>query len=271
MKIVLLVGISFFAIGISSWAQQKALSKPSVAVLLARLQSQSEEERSKAFEALRSSPAALKSPEVRAALLDLLDRENHERDARLLQAQNSPQADKDEAEDEGYAEYYGHVLGVVDSFAGWNDPRRACILADASYNDDSAFAAEVADHATVTLPCLMKKSESAITLERIVTVPMLVKILGKAKGNLDPTMALAARQIVLGALRDPNEGVRAFTVDALGNYGGNDMVAALRKVAETDLSPEMDGSSIRKAAAEAIAAIQKRTAGKGGPQVHPQR
>jgi hypothetical protein len=38
MKIVLLVGISFFAIGISSWAQQKALSKPSVAVLLARLE-----------------------------------------------------------------------------------------------------------------------------------------------------------------------------------------------------------------------------------------
>jgi hypothetical protein len=106
MKIVLLVGISFFAIGISSWAQQqKAPSKPSAAVLLARLRSQSEEERSKAFEALRSSQAALKSLEVRAALLDLLDRENHERDARLLQAQNSPQADKDGAEDEGYAEY----------------------------------------------------------------------------------------------------------------------------------------------------------------------
>jgi hypothetical protein len=141
MKIVLLVGISFFAIGISSWAQQqKAPSKPSAAVLLARLRSQSEEERSKAFEALRSSQAALKSLEVRATLLDLLDRENHERDARLLQAQNSPQADKDGAEDEGYAEYYGQVLGVVDSFAGWNDPRRACILADASYNDDSDCA-----------------------------------------------------------------------------------------------------------------------------------
>jgi hypothetical protein len=142
MKIVLLVGISFFTIGISSWAQQKALSKPSVAVLLTRLQSQSEVERSKAFEALRSNPAVLKRPEVRAALLDLLDRENRERDAKLLQAQNSPQEDKGEAEDEGYAEYYSHVLGAVDSFADWNDPRQACILVDASYNDDSAFAAE---------------------------------------------------------------------------------------------------------------------------------
>jgi HEAT repeat protein len=271
MKTVLLVGISFFTIGISGLAQQSVPNKTGVVVLLTRLQSQSEEERSKAFEALRSSPAALKSPEVRAALLDLLDRENHERDARLLQAQNSPQADKDEAEDEGYAEYYSQVLGVVDSFADWNDPRQACILADASYNDDSAFAAEVAHHATVTLPCLMKKSESAITLERIVTVPMLVEVLEKAKDNLDPTTALAARQIVLGALQDPNEGVRAFTVNALGSYGGKDMIAALRKVAETDSSPEVDGSSIRKAAAEAIAEIQKRTTGRAEPQVHPQR
>ena len=272
MKIVLLVGISCFTIGISSLAQQNVSNKTGVVVLLTRLQSQSGEERSKAFEALRSSPAALKSPEVRAALLDLLDRENHERDTRLLQAQNSPQADKDEAEDEGYAEYYGHVLGAVDSFADWNDLRQACILADASYNDDSAFAAEVADHATVTLPCLMKKSESAITLERIVTVPVLVKILGKANSTLEPKTALAARQIVLSALQDPDDAVRAFTVNALGSYGGKDMVTALRKVAETDpSSPDVDGSSIRKAAAQAIDAIQKRITGQGKPQVHPQR
>jgi hypothetical protein len=271
MKIALLVGISFFTIGISSWAQQKALSKPSVAVLLTRLQSQSDVERSEAFEALRSNPAALKRPEVRAALLDLLDRENRERDAMLLQAQNSPQPDKGETEDEGYAEYYSQVLGAVDSFADWNDARQACILVDASYNDDSAFAAEIADHATVTLPSLTKKSESAISVKRAVTVPVLVEVLGKANGALDPTTALAARQIVLGALQDPDEGVRAFTVNALGSYGGKDMVTALRKVAETDPSPEVDGSSIRKAATEAIDAIQKRTTGQGEPQAHPQR
>ena len=60
-------------------------------------------------------------------------------------------------------------------------------------------------------------------------------------------------------------------MNALGSYGGKDMVTALRRVAETDPSPEVEGSSIRKAVAEAIAAIQKRTAGKGEPQVHSQR
>src|SRR5580704_11526248 len=58
MKTVLLVGISCFTIGISSWAQQKAPSKSSVAVLLTRLQSQSDVERSEAFEALRSNPVS---------------------------------------------------------------------------------------------------------------------------------------------------------------------------------------------------------------------
>jgi hypothetical protein len=42
-------------------------------------------------------------------------------------------------------------LGLSISFADWNDPRQACILVDASYNDDSAFAAEIANHATITL------------------------------------------------------------------------------------------------------------------------
>jgi HEAT repeat protein len=117
----------------------------------------------------------------------------------------------------------------------------------------------------------MKRSKSAISLKRAVTVPVLIKVFGKTKRSLDPATALAARQIVLGALQDPDKGVRAFAVNALGSYGGKDMVTALRRVAETDPCPEVEGSSIRKAAAEAIAAIQKRTAGKGEPQVHPQR
>jgi hypothetical protein len=67
---------------------------------------------------------------------------------------------------------------------------------------------------------LQKRSESAISLRRAVTVPLPVKVLGRTRGSLDPTTALAARQIVLGALQDPDQGVRAFSVNALGSYGG---------------------------------------------------
>jgi hypothetical protein len=48
-------------------------------------------------------------------------------------------------------------------------------------------------------------------------------------------------------------------VDALGKFGGADMISALKEVAANDPSPEVEGHSIRKSAAEAIAAIQKRT------------
>src|SRR5208282_3303660 len=54
--------------------------------------------------------------------------------------------------------------------------------------------------------------------------------------SLDPGTAQAVRQIVLRALDDPEEGVRAFTVHALGKFGSEEMIAALRKVAETDPS-----------------------------------
>jgi len=48
------------------------------------------------------------------------------------------------------------------------------------------------------------------------------------------------------------------------------MISALRKVAQTDPSPEVDGHSTRKAAAEAISAIHKRV-GTGTSDVTPQK
>jgi hypothetical protein len=47
-------------------------------------------------------------------------------------------------------------------------------------------------------------------------------------------------------------------VKALSGFGDEDMVPALKGVAETDPAPEFHGHSIRKRAAEAIAQIQKR-------------
>jgi len=91
-----------------------------------------------------------------------------------------------------------------------------------------------------------------------VAVPVLVRAVGKAKGTLYTKTVQAARQIVLAALRDRDEGVRGFTGNALGKFGGSDMIPALKEVAASDPSPEVEGHSIRKSAAEAIAEIQQR-------------
>ncbi|MGA3107231.1 MAG: HEAT repeat domain-containing protein [Terriglobales bacterium] len=213
--------------------------------------------RAEAFEQLRSDPANLKNQKVRAALVNLLDRENRTLDAQLVEAQKKGYPDN--GDNAGWAEYYSDLFSTVDSFADWNDPRQACILVNAGSSDDSAFASEVAHHAKVTIPCLMRKSESTVSMNRAITVPILVQALAKAD-SLDPGTAQAVRQIVRDALNDRDEGVRAFTVHALGEYGEEDMIPALRTVAETDSSSEVRGNSIKRAAAEAVTAIQKRAA-----------
>jgi len=51
-----------------------------------------------AFEKIHSNPANLQSPKVRTALLELLDRENHELDSHPLDAQKKSYPDEGENE-----------------------------------------------------------------------------------------------------------------------------------------------------------------------------
>jgi len=232
--------------------------------LLEKLRSGDDSVRIDAFDQLRSDPANLKSPAVQAALLDLLDRERQKNDSDLLEAQKKGYPD--EGDNSDWAEYYSDLYGVVESFADWSDPRQACILVDANPSDD---APEIADHAGVTVPCLITRSESTVSMIRAVAVPVLVQALTKASDTLDANTVQVAKNIIFGALQDPDDGVRSLTVLALGRFGSEDMIPALKKVAETDPAPEEDGHSIRQQAAAAIAAIQKRAAGKDEPQVNP--
>jgi hypothetical protein len=59
-----------------SWGQEPA-TQSIVPALLSDLHSQDTAERAKAFDQLRANPTNLKRLDVRAALLGLLDRENH--------------------------------------------------------------------------------------------------------------------------------------------------------------------------------------------------
>jgi HEAT repeats len=269
MKATLLAVIFLFTTGPGCWGQDPTSNKTSMAALLGKLRSPEQSERLEAFEQIRSDPANLQRPEVRRALLRLLDRESHELDAQLLEAQKKGYPD--EGDNEPFAEYFSELLGAVDSFADWNDPRQVCILVNANPSDESDFTAKIADHARVTLPCLLKRSESAISMHRASFVPVLVQVLAKSTDTLDPKMIQAAKQIILAALKDSDEGVRAFTVQALGRYGAADMVPALRMVAESDPSPIVDGQSIRSLALEAIAKIQKRASQPLEHEAHSQR
>lgn len=227
--------------------------------ILGKLRSPSGPERSEAFESIRSNQAALKNLKVRSALLDLLDRENHELDSRLADKQKGGSADEGDGESEGFGIYYSDLLDTVESFADWNDPRQVCILVNAASSDDSAFAGKIADHAKFTIPCLLKRTVGDAAINRSIAVPILAQALAKGKDALDAGTLNEARQAVLHGLQDSDEGVRIFTVHALAKFGGQDMIPALTTLANTDPSPEVQGRSIRKAALDAVSAIQRRT------------
>jgi hypothetical protein len=242
------------------WGQQTAVHKSSVAELITMLNSEDWTKRNVAYEELRSDPAALRSPKVQAELVDLLDRESKERDAKVREAQapGRNDADENEEEGEGHGEYVSYLLGTVESFADWSDPRQVCILVNWGEIPDAPSAAEAAARARIAIPCLLQMSKSDLGVNRANAIPVLVGSLAKAKDSLDSGTILTVKQTIVSALSDSDEGVRAFTVHALVKFGTDDMIPALRKVSETDPSPEVHGHSIRKEAAKAIASIKTR-------------
>lgn len=256
----LLIGATSI-IATGSWGQQPAQTS-SVAALLEKLRSTEESERAKAFEELRGSPDNLQNPSVRAGLLDLLDRENHVLDSQLLEAQRKGYPDR--GDNAAWGEYYSDLLSAVDSFADWKDPRQACILVGAASTDDSAFAAKISSHAKTTVPCLLQRCRDEASMNRAVACPVLVRALEKGKNSLGADVLQSGRQLALGALLDPDEGVRVFTVDAMGKFGGPEFVPTLKQIEASDPAFEESGGvkhfGVREHAAAAVALIEKRAA-----------
>jgi hypothetical protein len=232
---------------IPAGGQQAPTSNPRVTNLLDKLHSRYWSERSDALDEIRSDRGVLHSRRLQSALIELLDQENQGKDA---------EGEKDGGEE--YAEYFSSLVDTVNAFADWNNPRQACILVYAGSDDYPSSPAQAAARARAAMPCLLKRSKSELATDRAIAGPMLVEAMQKARDTLRVTTAQAARQIILNDLQDPDDGVRSLTVDALGKFGGTDMIPALKRVAASDPSPEVDGHSIRKSAVDAIAAIQKR-------------
>jgi hypothetical protein len=253
-KLVLVVAI---CTAVASWCQQAPVKKSSVPDLLTKLHSGHLAERSDALDEIRSDRPTLHSTKLQAVLIELLDQENQGKDTSPKEA-NSESGEADRGEE--YAEYFASLREVVASFADWNDQRQACILVYAGSDDYPSAPLPAAARARAAMPCILKRSKSEDALDRAVAGPMLVEAFQKAHGTLDATTTQAVNQIILSNLHDPDEGVRGFTVDALGKFGGADMIPALQQVAIKDPSPEVEGHSIRKSAVEAIAEIQKRMA-----------
>ena len=236
--------------------QNVGASRQSVSALLAQLQSKDPAQRSRSYEALRSDMEVMRSKEVQAALLDLLDRENGEIESALRASHEQ------EGLGEGFAEYVAELGKTVDSYADWTDTHQVCILVHQAYEWNTRFAAEIAAHAKVSIPCLVQMYRSDVGLTRAEAAPTLVRALAEVKDGLDAEIKQKSRQVILRALHDPSEAVRSKTVKSLERFGTPDMIPALEEVAMSDPADARDyGFWIREYAAHAIAAIHNRAAG----------
>jgi len=248
------------------WGQQGKTATDTGA-LLAQLRSTQRPEREEAFTRLRSDPAAIKDPKVQRALLDLLERENTAIEADNRKSSGPSGATERDAE-EGDAEYLAELGETVDSFADWSDHRQVCIFVREAYNPESRFAAKIAAHARIAVPCLLDMSNTDLGVYRAESVAVLVQALSKGRGDIETRYVEAAKQQILRGLHDQDALVRGETVIALGAFGDMNMIPALQEVARSDPGSETRTDNnkqwfpIREEATEAITQIQQRAAQK---------
>ncbi len=205
------------------------------------------DERAAAFEQLRHNPSALRDQRVQVALWALGDYEN-----RPAPTDSRAESSRDE---EAYAEYNDQLFETLESIVNWNDPGQVCILAHAPYNDDSLFAADLANAGRIIVPCLMQMAASSNAGNRMESIAVMIQI--RAKKNVDAATGEKLKSIVISVLHDPDRDIATMTYQV--SFWGEDMISALQQVAETDPAPEFQGVSIRTTARSAIAAIQRRS------------
>jgi hypothetical protein len=230
-------------------SQQNDLS-----LLLSDLKSPEAEKRSVAYTKIAADEDALKRSEVKAALFDLLDREN--------QTLHRAKPDTDNYA-ESYGEYVSYLADTAAKIANWHDQRQVCILAHSPYEPDSEFASDlVTKGGTEVIPCLLKMSQGGFG-DRYQSIPVLTHC-DALGSNESSAIHQQVQDVIISGLRDPNVIIRQGTVEAIGKYGKQDMIPALHKIAESDPAsiPRGDGQlyfPVRESAIKAIHSIQERT------------
>jgi HEAT repeat protein len=250
-----------FAGVLSSAAQQNPQPKPDIDTLLMQLQSKDSGKRYYAFEQLKSDPVALQNAKVKAALLDLLDYETE-------QTSDGPRPGNSMYDfgEEGFGEYISELSETVALLVDWDDQHQACRMVKDGIGPPSSTPEEAARREKLVWPCVKQISlPAARWLDRDSASRIIIQLSAHAGKALDPLIAKEANEMIVQFLKDPYEGVRDDTVEELAKFGTEEMIPALKQVAESD--PAMDNVDhsywIRKRAAKAIAAIQKRL---GRPQ-----
>jgi hypothetical protein len=217
---------------------------------LAALKSPDWGQRASAYGKIKHDQEALKRANVKRALLELQDRENHV---------NRSMSEK---YGEGYSEYLGELGDTINQLADWHDSQDLCILAQSIYNPESAWATKLAvEGGTSAVPCLLKMAGSDDVWDRYESIPVLEHLAALPR-VLPPAILQQIQQTVFRGLQDPNVSVRQGTIKSVGEFGKPEMIPVLENLARFDPASRPDNGKqvfyVREAAARAIKSIRER-------------
>ena len=216
--------------------------------------------RKQGLQQLTENADLLKTPAAKTALLALLDKETN-----LVGDPESNEANKGGEE---YAEYYGHLLDVVDSVVDSRDATAVAVLVRSIYNPDSRFALKLASYGESTVTPLLELSLSQTAHKRSIAAEMLGRVLraqrlGASKQPLTNQSTRDIEQRLRSSLRDAESLVRKAAIRGAVAAGDLESISVLEQMRNTD--PEVqtlpDGRikySVRESAAKAIMAIRAR-------------
>jgi HEAT repeat protein len=218
-------------------------AKRAVATLLEQLRSTDWSVRADAYRQLSGDPGAMRSKAVKAAMIELVDRENHHRDANGVDG------------DRRYFDYVDALVRTADEVVAWDNPRQLCSLAHSDLKTDMAFAKALGRVGTPMLPCLLDMTASDGFRDRMVAAVALVQLRASTR-SLDGATIQQIKSSMIRLLHDPEEGVRYWAIEAQDKLGTPDMIPALQDVADHEPAPEGKAPSIRSRAVDAIKEIQ---------------
>jgi hypothetical protein len=217
--------------------------------------------RQAAYAKIKVNQEALKLPDAKGALVDLLDRETQV--SHTTRAESNGQISVSDKYGEGYTAYTRDLQATVANIADWHDEHQLCVLARSSYNPDWGIASKLAvQGGAAIVPCLLAMAQSNDENDRYESIPVLVQ-LSAVTNDLSPSARQQVQQVIATGLRDSSVGVRLATVGALARFGTAEMIPFLQNVARSDpASRRLDNGqqrfSVRDAAAGAIQSIQGR-------------
>jgi len=189
--------------------------------------------REEAFEKIQKQANGHYTDAQKKELLAMLNTEN--KFAEAFNEKYKGEKGLGEVYGEDYGNYWSALLGAVASFADFNDSRVLEILVFSAYNPDSDFGKRLVAEKEKVLPAIEKLVKCHDPFSQA-NAAGLLKLLAEEKSLSCPGRQ-KVEDLLVSLANDPDENVRASSVEGLVALRSPRAVAALQNLTKTESKP----------------------------------